>query len=402
VSKNLKSVLILAIGLGLAWWFISRLDLDTVGAHLRNAKIWPLLLAALLINLTLIARSLRWQAFLSPIGKAKLSNLFAATSVGFGALFIIGRAGSEIIRPAVLSLRERLSPSATIATILIERIYDTTAVVLLFAITLLSFELPARNASDWQNFGGTHGLGLFLLLAISSGLGALILLRLKAEPIIAWLERHSIWLPQKLAQPLLNFIRHLADGLSVLLNLRELAKTVFLTFCVWTLVCAATWLTLFAFGLNFSISHIIFILGFGLVGSVVPTPGGSAGAFHAAAAKGLEFLGLDPNLAASIAIVYHLIAFGPPFLIGLFYLLRDDISLRQLREMVASETTERQGDKETREQGDEETERKRDGETERRSDGEKKRRHGSSASLSIILSASLSLLALKAAGRIIL
>ncbi len=374
MSKNLKSVLILAIGLGLAWWFISRLDLDTVGAHLRNAKIWPLLLAALLINLTLFARSLRWQAFLSPIGKAKLSNLFAATSVGFGALFIIGRAGSEIIRPAVLSLRERLRPSATIATILIERIYDTTAVVLLFAVTLLSFELPARSAGDWQKFGGTHGVGLFLLLVTLSGLGALILLRLKAEPLIAWLERHSTWLPQKLAQPLLNFIRHLADGLSVLLNLRGLATTFFLTTCVWTLVCAATWLTLFAFGLNFSISHIIFVLGFGLVGSVVPTPGGSAGAFHAAAAKGLEFLGLDPNLAASIAIVYHLIAFGPPFLIGLFYLIRDGISLRQLREMIASEielkdsiqpqshrATEpergRQGDKETRRQRDKEKKR---------------------------------------------
>jgi uncharacterized protein (TIRG00374 family) len=401
VSKNLKSVLILAIGLGLAWWFISRLDLNTVGAHLRTAKIWPLLLAALLINLTLFARSLRWQAFLSPIGKAKLSNLFAATSVGFGALFIIGRAGSEIIRPAVLSLRERLRPSATIATILIERIYDTTAVVLLFAITLLSFELPARSASGWEKFGGTHGVGLFLLLVTLSGLGALILLRLKAEPIIAWLERHSVWLPQKLAQPLLNLIRHLADGLSVLLNLRELATTFFLTSCVWTLVCAATWLTLFAFGLNFSISHIIFILGFGLVGSVVPTPGGSAGAFHAAAAKGLEFLGLDPNLAASIAIVYHLIAFGPPFFIGLFYLIRDDISLRQLREMIASET-ELKDSIQPPQPADGETERKKDGETEGRRDGEKKQRYGRSATLSLFLSVSLSLLVLKATGRIIL
>jgi len=159
---------------------------------------------------------------------------------------------------------------------------------------------------------------------------------------------------------------------------------------------------LFAFGLNFSISHTIFVLGFGLVGSVAPTPGGSAGAFHAAAAKGLEFLGLDPNLAASIAIVYHLIAFGPPFLIGLFYLIRDDISLGQLREMIASETAERQGDKETREQGDEETERKRDGETERRRDGEKKQRYGPSVSPSLFLSVSLSLLVLKAIGGIIL
>src|SRR5262249_11410222 len=190
-----------------------------------------------------------------PIGTAKLSNLFAATAVGFGALFIIGRAGSEIIRPAVLSLREGLRPSATIAPILVERVYDTTAGGLLFSITLLSFELPARAAGDWQKFGGTHGVGMFLLLATLGGLVALVLLRIKAEQIIAWLERHSIRLPQKLAQPLLNFIRHLADGLSVLLNLRALATTLFLTSCVWTLVCAATWLTLFAFGLNFSISH---------------------------------------------------------------------------------------------------------------------------------------------------
>src|SRR5262249_33816752 len=196
----------------------------------------------------------------------------------------------------------------------------------------------AQSAGAWKNFGGAHGVGLFLLLVTLSGLGVLVLLRLKAAPIIAWLERHSTRLPQKLIQPLLNLIRHLVDGLSVLLNLRELAITFLLTLCVWAMVCAATWLTLFAFGLDLSIGHVIFILGFGLVGSIVPTPGGSAGAFHAAAAKGLEFLGLAPNLAASIAIVYHLIAFGPPFIIGLFYLIRDDIGLRQLREMIASET----------------------------------------------------------------
>jgi glycosyltransferase 2 family protein len=338
VGKKLKSIFILAIGLGLAWWFVSGKDWDTIGGHLRNARIWPLLLAGLLINLTLLARSIRWQAFLAPITAVKLSNIFAATAVGFGALFVIGRMGSEIIRPAALSLRERLRPSATIATILIERIYDTTAVVFLFALSLLFSELPASGASAWQKFGGARSVGLLLLTATLCGLGILVLLRLKAPPIITWLERHSTRLPPRLAQALLNFIRHLAEGLSVLLNLRELAMTTLLTGCVWTLVYWATWLTLFAFGLNFSVGHVIFILGFGLVGSVVPTPGGSAGAFHAAAAKGLEFLGLDPNLAASIAIVYHLIAFGPPFLIGLYYLIRDDISFSQLREMIAGES----------------------------------------------------------------
>lgn len=334
--KKLKSLLILAIGFGLAYWFASRLDWSTVGAHLRNARIWPLLLGAVLINLTLLARSLRWQAFLAPIAKVGLRNLFAATSVGFGSIFVIGRMG-EIVRPAVLSLRERLRPSATIATILIERLYDTTAVVTLFAANLVFFELPPDHGGDASTLEAIRLVGLILLLGVIAGIPILVLLRLKAQPIIAWLGSKSSRFPKKLAQPLLNFVRHLADGLSVLLNLRELAVTVFYTACVWGLVSAATWLTLYAFGMNFPISHIIFILGFGLVGSVVPTPGGSAGAFHAAAAKALEFLGLEPNLAASIAIVYHLIAFGPPFLIGLYYLIRDDLSFKQLREMIASE-----------------------------------------------------------------
>jgi uncharacterized protein (TIRG00374 family) len=335
VVKKLKSVLILAIGLGLAWWFVSRLDWSTVGAHLRNARIWPLLLGAALINFTMLARSLRWQAFLAPIAKVKLGNLFAATSVGFGAIFVIGRTG-EIVRPAVLSLRERLRPSATIATILIERVYDTTAVVFLFATNLLFFDLPPGRG-DARALEAIHSVGLILTIGVVVGISILVLLRLRAEPILAWLERQSRRFPQKLVQPLLNLIRHLTDGLSVLLNLRELAVTVFYTICVWALVSAATWLTLFAFGLNYSISYVIFILGFGLVGSVVPTPGGSAGAFHAAAAKGMEFFGLEPNLAASIAIVYHLIAFGPPFVIGLYFLIRDDLSFKQLREMIAEE-----------------------------------------------------------------
>jgi uncharacterized protein (TIRG00374 family) len=176
-----------------------------------------------------------------------------------------------------------------------------------------------------------------LLGGLVIGLLCLTILRLKADLVMRILNRLTERWPRKLAQPLLNFVYHLSEGLSVLLNLRALTLTIFYTVCVWSLISSATWFSLYAFGLNFSLSYVIFILGFGLVGSLIPTPGGSAGAFHAAAAKSLEFLGLEPNLAASVAIVYHLIAFGPPFILALYYLVRDDINLAQLREMIASE-----------------------------------------------------------------
>ena len=336
MTKQFKQILILAVGVGLIYWFVNRLDLTTVGGYLRHAKLWPLLLAAVLINLTIFVRSLRWQVFLAPIAQVKLSNVIASTAVGFGGLFVIGRA-AEIIRPTVLSLREKLQPSATFATILIERIFDTVTVVTLFSICLLFAALPPEQAVFWQKAGGTQTLGLIFLSGICIGLIILIVLRLKARTVMPWLAAKGTRLPKKLAQLLLNFVGHLVDGLSILLDLKKLLVAVFYTLFVWSLIASATWLTLYAFGLSFSLMRIIFILGFGLVGSIVPTPGGSAGAFHAAAAKALEFLGVESNLAASVAIVYHLIAFGPPFVLGLYYLIRHDISFNQLRDMIASE-----------------------------------------------------------------
>lgn len=335
MSKKFKSLLILAVGVGLAVWFIRRLDWDVVLSHLGRARIWPLILAAGLINLTMLSRSLRWQVLLEPIARVGLRNLFAATSIGFGGIFVFGRT-FELARPFALSLRERLQPSATLATIMIERVFDTTAVILLFSINLLFFH-PPGTALQAQNLETIHRLGVLFLVGICLAIATLILLRLKSAPLLIWLERKTATWPRGMIAPALNLAGHLSEGLSVLLNGRALRRSLFHTACVWGLVTTATWLTLYAFHLDLSVSHAIFVLGFGLIGSMVPTPGGSAGAFHGATSKGLEFFGMETNLAASIAIIYHLVAFGSPFLFGLYFLVRDGISFSQLREMIASE-----------------------------------------------------------------
>lgn len=337
MSKKFRSLLILLIGVGLAYWFVSQLEWHIVGAHLREMRIWPLVLAGALINLTMVARALRWQTLLAPITRIGFSNSFAATAIGFGSIFVFGRAG-EVVRPVVLSLREKVQPSATIASILIERLFDTTTVVTVFAFNLLFFTLPASRADELKTLSSIRTLGALMSCGVIAGIAVLVLIRLKADALIGLLERLSGRLPKKLTRPLLNLVRHLADGLSVLVKFQELTRAVFYSALVWILVTSATWLVTIAFGVNLSLSYAIFVMGFGLVGSAVPTPGGSAGAFHKAAQVGLMFLGVEQNLAAAIAIVYHLIAFGTPFIIGLFYLVRDGISLTRLREMIAQET----------------------------------------------------------------
>lgn len=334
MAKKLKSLIILLIAIGLAYWFARGIDWPMVGRYLRHANWGLLLLGSVLINSTLILRSIRWQWFLKPITRANFWDALAATVMGFGCIFLVGRAG-DLVRPIMLSLRSRIQPSATIATILIERLYDMTAVGLLFAANLLVIELPENNLI---NIHQIRVLGLLMLLGLGLGIALLILLRIKSQVVIDLVGKLLRWLPRKILNFVMGLLAHLADGLSVLLNVQALLTTIIYTAVIWGIITIAYWCVVEGFGIDFSLSQAVFMLGAGLVGSLIPTPGGSAGAFHVAAQKGLMVLGVEQNLAASISIAVHFISFGSPFIWALFYLMRTDLSIKELREMAIGET----------------------------------------------------------------
>jgi uncharacterized membrane protein YbhN (UPF0104 family) len=138
----------------------------------------------------------------------------------------------------------------------------------------------------------------------------------------------------------LGILEQLAKALRVLVDARELAITVGWSAMVWLGIALANMLVLRAFGLQVGFGATIFVLGWSLVGSLVPTPGGAAGAFHAATAAGLIFLGVPRDTAAAISIVMHVIDFGPAVIFGAFYIIKGDINLSRLRTLASSENVE--------------------------------------------------------------
>jgi len=105
-------------------------------------------------------------------------------------------------------------------------------------------------------------------------------------------------------------------------------------------VVLANLLIIRAFGVNFGFAETVFVLGWSLAGSLVPTPGGAAGAFHAATAAGLLFLGVERETAAAISIVMHIIDYGPAVIFGFFYFIRGDLNFSKLRSLASPEAVE--------------------------------------------------------------
>jgi len=152
-------------------------------------------------------------------------------------------------------------------------------------------------------------------------------------------------MPIKLKRAILDLLDQLARALSILANARSLAVTIGWTALLWGSVALANLLIFRAFplqvsGRQFGFTESLFVLGFSMVGSAVPTPGGAAGAFEAATGGALVFLGVELEQAAAVAIVLKVVDFGPAAAFGLFYFLRGEISLARLRELTKPEAVE--------------------------------------------------------------
>ncbi|MFS8084128.1 MAG: lysylphosphatidylglycerol synthase transmembrane domain-containing protein [Acidobacteriota bacterium] len=338
--KYLEFGALVFLAVAIIWWFGRRLDWVQVKVAVQRSD-WRLILAgAGVVLLGYLWRAIRWQALLAPLAKASLREVWIATTVGFGAVLLIGRAG-EVVRPVVLPMRDkRVRPAAAFVTIMVERLYDTIAVVSIFAVNLL-WLAPSAGRTEEFSRARIVGWGLVALLAIIVAL--LIWFKRRSTNVIGWLDqkiRGKSHLGARLKRAVLSTLEQLATALSVLSDRRQLAISAGLSVLLWASVALGNLLVCRAFGLSFGVSQILFVMGWSMVGSAVPTPGGAAGAFHAATGAALVLLGVPQAQAAAVAIILHLVDFAPAALFGLFYFLRGDINVSRLRALISVRAVE--------------------------------------------------------------
>jgi uncharacterized protein (TIRG00374 family) len=341
LRKHFKFILLVILMLVILWFFGRNLDWQEVRGAVAKADPVYLALAFVGICIGYFVRAVRWQVLLKPISKAKINDLFATTTVGFSAILLVGRAG-EIVRPMWLPMRDRrIRPSSALVTIFIERILDLASLMTFFSISLIWFRNPAGHEDQ---FAYIKVVGNTMSAAIILGIVALIVYHRFSEPIIKWFERLTDrkFIPRRLREIFLSLLEKLAASLDILKSPLDVFLAIFWTAVLWLAIALPTWLILLAFGLPMTFLDSTFVMGVASLGTLIPTPGGAAGAFHAATAGSLIILGVERDTAAAISIVTHLIYFAPALLFGLYYLFRGDISVDRFRSLLSGENAERE------------------------------------------------------------
>jgi uncharacterized protein (TIRG00374 family) len=340
-KKPVRIAVSLVLMVALLAIFLWNVDFAEVGRSLANANLKLLVAAALAALLAYWMRVLRWQFILLPVGRVRHSSVLLTTAVGYAALSLLPARMGDLIRPLLLARRERIPVSASLASILTERVFDLWSVVLFFLVFIIwppampNLDEQARRSLDMLSLSGyVVGAGLVV--------GTLVLLGLFRfqERFVELLTRPVGWIKGSWRQPAANFLNHFLDGLRVLERPRDLLITTAASIIMWYVICWQVGFTLMAFDIDLPLRASYLIVTMAVIGLAVPTPGG-VGGFHKATQVGMTlFFGIELNQATGIAIAYHAICFLPITVIGLLCLPFLGVSLRDVESAAPGDTDE--------------------------------------------------------------
>lgn len=264
----------------------------------------------------------------------KTSNLFSPLMIGFMGNLLPARAG-EFIRAYLLGKKENLSFSVSFATVFVERLFDLIFLMLIMT-WLLVFKadifLSAGNFKDVAVVSILRKFGLMtFILSIGIVIFSYLLLhfREKMLNIIRFIVKPF---PERFSYSLIEFINSFAQGLGILNDIKSLFLISMLSAIIWVFMIGSYYPFYLAFGFNELpyISILVLTVVVGVLISLFPTPG-FLGSYQAACVIGLHEIYKVPEVAAvNFGIITWFIQMGTVFVLGLFFIFRENISFKEL------------------------------------------------------------------------
>lgn len=335
VNRSLRVAVSLLLTAVLLTLFLWNVDLGEVLEALGRCDPGMIVVAVALALFGYWFRAVRWQVILRPAGTVRHSSAVLSIAVGYAAMTLLPARMGDLVRPIVLSRRDRLPVSATLASMLTERILDLWTVVLYFLAflvwppSMLRLDDAARSNFELLRVTG-YAVGVGLILGTLMLIG---LLRFQ-DRFVELVTRPIARVKRTWREPVANFLNHFLDGLRVLQRPRDLAVTAGASLLLWYIIYWQVQAALVAFGLDLPLRATFLLVAVGVIGLAIPTPGG-VGGFHKAMQVGLTaFFAVDLNDATAIAIVHHAICFLPITLVGLLCLPLAGVRLREVEDLA--------------------------------------------------------------------
>ena len=268
-------------------------DLQQTADLVGGAKPAWLLLAVAAVIGDLVFRALRWQVLIRPIHRVPLRRLSAYMLVGYLANNVLPARLGELVRSHYLGDREGISRSATLGTVVVERVVDTVILVGIGAAAILI--LHVRGVVVSAILIGVAIAGL-LCVALAVALAAHRLPG--AGRAAAYLGR---W-PR-----VVGVATRLRDGLRVAALPRTIAAAGLLSVAAWGCTVLAVLAVGQSLGIQLTVGEGALLAAGTNLATAVPSGPGYLGTFEYAGQSIALAFGLGASEGLALALLIHVL-----------------------------------------------------------------------------------------------
>ena len=306
------------------WLSLRGLRLEKFWSAVKQANYIWLLPGIAVYFVGVWVRAWRWHYLLGPIKKIPTETMFPITTIGYMGNNVYPARAGEVLRAVILKRKEGVSVSASLATIIVERIFD--GVVMLSFVFLNLPELAKMTGSS--GFVGNIqqvaviGTGIFLG-ALAVFLVAAMFPHTAEKVGVVMIERFT---PKSLHDRLIKVMNKFLAGLESLRSPFNVLMVFFTSVLIWLFETGKYWFVMHAFSFHVSFFALMLMNGIVNLATTIPSAPGYIGTFDAPGIAVLTAYGVDQATAAGYTLVLHVALWLPITLLGGYFLAREGIS----------------------------------------------------------------------------
>ena len=316
-SRNLRLLIGVMISAVFIWLALRGLHLGDVWASLRTADYWWLIPSVVVYFLAVWARTWRWDYLLRPMKQIPLHRLFPIVVIGYMGNNVYPFRAGELLRAYILRQQEGVAMSSSLATIVVERVFDGL-VMLLFVFVALPFApLPSDSIRLVVILGSAVFLGALLVFFAVAAVPA------RFMALAEWFANH--FLPARFRVPILDFSQRFIVGLAALRSGRGLLMIFLISVVIWLLEAVKYWFVMHAFDFTVSFFALMLMNGVVNLATTLPSAPGYIGTFDGPGIAVLTLYGVDPAIAAAYTLTLHAALWLPITLLGIYYMVRIEL-----------------------------------------------------------------------------
>ncbi|HTX78211.1 MAG TPA: lysylphosphatidylglycerol synthase transmembrane domain-containing protein [Longilinea sp.] len=313
----------LLISVGFLYFALRNQNLGAVWQALQTANYWWLLPGVAVYFLAVWVRAWRWHYLLRPLKNIPTRTMFPIVAIGYMGNNIYPARAGEVLRAVVLKHREGVSISASLATIIVERVFDG---VVMLAFVFLNLSELANLKTDSGFIGDIQSLAVW---GAAIFVGVLLVFLLAAmfprvtERVANWVVDRLV--PARFQEPVRSFTLRFLTGLESLHSPQEALMVFITSFIIWLLETGKYWFVMHAFPFRVSFFALMLMNGIVNLATTLPSAPGYVGTFDAPGIALLEAYGVVPEVATGYTLVLHAALWLPITLLGAYYFTKEGL-----------------------------------------------------------------------------